>query len=86
MLNEISFTYQALEYNVLIWTPFNDEHIGCKLIREPRDMRGVRPCDKTICLIDEVEFYPESCRVRHNNFDVRERLQDCGIIMVGFYN
>lgn len=81
VLNEIGFIYQALGYEVLVWTPFDDEHTGCKLIRNYQRMRGFRSSDKTICLVDEVNLHISS----HENHAIFAELRRCNVTMVGFY-
>lgn len=57
VINEIGLTYQALGYEVILMTPYDDEHIATVLLRNRiEDIKYCFPT-KTICLVDEWDFH-----------------------------
>lgn len=63
-----------------MWTPFNDTHYGCQMIRCMYDIRGMNATAKTICIVDEVDLTGDE-----KNQEINEYLKMLKVNMVGFY-
>lgn len=85
VLNEIGFTYQALDYDVLLITeyPESNVHYATKYIGSIRDLYGVRT-NKTICIFDEYRVFSEIRRKREFFINVIDELNRMNIPYVGF--
>lgn len=77
ILNEIGLLAQFYNYEVLIWTPYNNTHFATERIDRYEQLRS-RHIKNGILLIDEIDISDDK------NFQMLRDLIDSEILILGF--
>lgn len=80
-INEIGLIYQALGYEVLLVTKYNNsnEHFATRTVSNFESIYGINP-HKTIAIIDEHNYYDDNFQ------DIIKFFTEAKIPYVGFVN